>query len=1629
MTTQYTALIKLVLDKSEFDEELKKPRELKIKTEAQIDERDLEIQIQKFRNAFENMTNNKPIEILDSDRVQGDIDEVNKLFDALNSGTEHAGQNIKEMKLALDNLKASMTSATAKGQSTSLIGDVPSVKLKVDISDEDLAQKVALLREKLNRMLAGKPIAILNKAAIKKEIEDVKSSLNSLGTRQGDLKTNTDQTTLAFSKLQTGLKQAGGAGYGFITMLEIAAKKMVVWLAMGDVLFTVIREIKAGEQFIRDLDKEMTNAAVVTGATTAELNKMKDGYVALAKETGTTTLEVAKGSVEWLRQGKSAEETALLLKNSMMMSKLAALDSGQATEYMTSIMNGFNLKAEDMAGVLDTLVALDNSYATSVGEIAGAMQKTAVGAQQAGVSLNELASYIAVVSSVTRDSSENIGVAFKTIFARLGDVKLGKDFDDMGESISNVDATLKRYGITLRDASTGEFRNMADILEEIGAKWKTLGNTEQAEIAKAVSGIHQREKFLVLMENWNKVLEAQVVGTNNAGLSTERYAKYMEGLEAKTNAFKVAMEEMWIKTLSGGVVGGVIDFGTAIAGLVGDVGGLVPLIIALAGAFLLLKFDTAVLGVGNLISGIKSIPGFISAVIGSFKLLSVALAATTAEMAVATVGISLIAGAVALMVYNIATSVSELEKATEKLEKITTNISDITSKISKNRSDISSLNELVSKYEELSAVTNKNVAQNKEFIDVQNKISDILKTVDGSYDENGNFIIRNVDSVKKLIAIKKEENKAYIDSLKSKKDELMDITKTQYEAEVKKMNSLAVRPSGAGMEASAQQIREWKASVAEQKLIVEEARLNLKKLTDEQLAKVPDSITENMKKTGDAIKQVGDKIKEAFNMDATISKLSEDIDKTTDIYKSFQENGKLDIDQMGKLQDIFPDSYMEMLSVVNGKVILNTEAYKKQSLALAEKTLQTAKDNNASKEQKEIITAYIAQLKDEFTALDNIAKIKKAEETIKNDKKLLDDSLKDYKKHLEEKQKADEKTRDAGKDKIDDVIDAERRAKDIEIDLEQARSEQVLRNLELEKRDSDRNFELRKRDLEQEKEAKIRALDDSVNNLEVEKKKIEKTHELKTRDLEEESKLRDRAFEQQKAYIDEQHDDAVYAFEEESKLRNRALEEKLAQIDKEHEARKDALQSELAAYEKIVNARKESLTEQQDTRGFNQDVDAKNKEISDIQSELADIQFDTSEEAASRRLTLEEELAQKQQDLQNLQYDHGVELQQNALDKELEDYKDSIEEKQKIEDADYKRRQELIDAETQRLQDSLDARKKSIEDNYNAEKAKVEQEDKDYQDSIDKRKQAIDDMYEQQKTNIDNEIQYRKDAIEKQKEMINDDYQWKLDKLDDEKYLIDNNFEDRVTKERYVTEDAKKEIEKRHKDREEELVASKEEWDEWYENQQEKREIDTNNFETEIQKQKDAIDSAFDVISNKGTSTWGTLTEAAKKYFEYINGQNFKPDIVPGEGNGVNPQTQRYYQSIMVDGKTQYKNIITGQIIDVSAYYGLPAYHSGLDAGFVGENSPSNSNEEFAKLMKGELVINPGQMDDFMKNILPGITGNNSTISIENLINVEGNVDKNVVGDLKGVTEKVTKEIMDIMRSRGMTRNAKLYAL
>lgn len=94
------------------------------------------------------------------------------------------------------------------------------------------------------------------------------------------------------------------------------------------------------------------------------------------------------------------------------------------------------------------------------------MSKVASAANIMGVDVDQLNAQLATIVSVTRQAPESVGVALKTIYARMSDIQSGLSDET---TLGNYTGKMAEFGINVLDAN-GNLRNMGKVIEEIGSK-------------------------------------------------------------------------------------------------------------------------------------------------------------------------------------------------------------------------------------------------------------------------------------------------------------------------------------------------------------------------------------------------------------------------------------------------------------------------------------------------------------------------------------------------------------------------------------------------------------------------------------------------------------------------------------------------------------------------------------------------------------------------------------------------------------------------------------------------------------------------------------------------------------------------------------------------------------------------------------------------------------------------------------------------------------------------------------------------------------------------------------------------------------------------------------------------------
>lgn len=568
--------------------------------------------MQDSQNVFDLQVN------IDGEKIASDIRT------AMQSAMQTAGEGI-DVKLRINDEELTTNIRTALN--TMADGNEP-VSLKVDINKADLEAD-------LNKALDGVELPVHFKIDAAEIEADIRKAIGNIKDVEVNLRVDDKAVENQTQNIFNGMAGASGAGqlYQSINNINNAGRKgQSVFQSFNSTLteafstFTLANMLqdaiyKVGEvareavSKVKELNDASLDLRMATGESESTVSDMMEQYNQMGQELGALTTEVSSGADAWLRQGKTAEETTTLIKDSMVLSKVAGIEASDATKYLTSAMQGYKVEAEDVSKINDKLTSIDLASATDAGGLAEGMSKVAVTADSAGVSMDRLLGMLATVGEVTQDGMSEVGNSMKTIFTRMSDIKAGKfeliDEDGTTETLSDVELTLKNVGIDLRKTVT-EYNSFSDVLDNLASKWNTLNDTQQSALAKAFAGTRQQNRFRVLMENYDKVQKYTSIAQNSEGMAEEKFGFYADSLEAKTNSLKASLEALAGSTLSSDLYAGVLDTSKAMVDLTTQTGILKGMLAGLGTAGGLFVFEKlagwitdAVQGFSNLSSAMK----------------------------------------------------------------------------------------------------------------------------------------------------------------------------------------------------------------------------------------------------------------------------------------------------------------------------------------------------------------------------------------------------------------------------------------------------------------------------------------------------------------------------------------------------------------------------------------------------------------------------------------------------------------------------------------------------------------------------------------------------------------------------------------------------------------------------------------------------------------------------------------------------------------------------------------------------------------------------------------------------------------------------------------------------------------
>lgn len=311
----------------------------------------------------------------------------------------------------LTNLKDAMRSV---GTAATLSAD--DVR-KLNVAIADVNSQAKLLSDS-NRGIAGQ-------ARLQSNIQKARADLEDIGRRWGALFTNdslktqynslmsrltddisADELTTIRTEMRAFNAEVKAAGLNAQTLgqrWQNALSKFTEWFGVANIVMGAIEGIKTMIKNVKDLDAAVTDLQIASGQSRNQVWDMVRDYADMGVELGSVATDVAAAADTFLRQGQNMANTNELIRDSMMLSRLGQIDAAEASTALTSAMKGYQVEAEEAVRIVDRLTAVDMAAAADAGSLAVAMSETANSARIAGIEMDRLIGYLAVVQEVTQD--------------------------------------------------------------------------------------------------------------------------------------------------------------------------------------------------------------------------------------------------------------------------------------------------------------------------------------------------------------------------------------------------------------------------------------------------------------------------------------------------------------------------------------------------------------------------------------------------------------------------------------------------------------------------------------------------------------------------------------------------------------------------------------------------------------------------------------------------------------------------------------------------------------------------------------------------------------------------------------------------------------------------------------------------------------------------------------------------------------------------------------------------------------------------------------------------------------------------------------------------------------------------
>lgn len=357
-------------------------------------------------------------------------------------------------------------------------------------------------------------------------VDDLADATGDLGDGADGMDSLAGQVDDAGSSMEEASSKAINLSGALKTLFAVVSATAII----GQVKDFTADSIELGKNYT----SVMSEVAAISGASSSDLAMMED----TARQYGATTVFSASEAAEALKYmslaGWDAQQSTDALGGVLNLAAASSMGLGEASDMVTDYLSAFGMEANKSTYFADMLAYAQSNSNTTAAQLGEAYKNSAANMHAAGQDVETTTSLLEAMANQGRKGSEagtTLGAMMRDITAKMDDgaIKIGET------------------SIAVQDAS-GNFRDMTDILTEVGEATEGMGSAQRAA---ALSSVFTDDSIkgvnMVLAEGMDKVAGYEEALRSATGASEDMAETMNDNLSGDMANMNSAYEEMQLQ--------------------------------------------------------------------------------------------------------------------------------------------------------------------------------------------------------------------------------------------------------------------------------------------------------------------------------------------------------------------------------------------------------------------------------------------------------------------------------------------------------------------------------------------------------------------------------------------------------------------------------------------------------------------------------------------------------------------------------------------------------------------------------------------------------------------------------------------------------------------------------------------------------------------------------------------------------------------------------------------------------------------------------------------------------------------------------------------------------------------------